>query len=191
MYTGKHLSRRHIFLTGFMGSGKSTIGPPVARALGYAFIDLDNEIETGEGKTIEEIFVASGEPLFRSLERKYLQQLIGEADSVFALGGGTVTVPGMISYLKSTGVLVYLRTDADELVPRLRGHTHRPLLHTSDGKAPGDAELYRRISSLLDQREAYYREADIVIETSGVPVPTVIENVLKSIAEFVKKEELN
>jgi shikimate kinase len=186
-----HLSRRHIFLTGFMGSGKSTIGPPVARALGYAFIDLDNAIETGEGKTIEEIFVASGEPLFRSLEQKYLQQLIGEADSVFALGGGTVTVPGMIPFLKSMGVLVYLRTDADGLVPRLRGHSHRPLLHTSDDKAPGDAELYRRISSLLDQREAYYRKADIVIETSGVPVPTVIENVLKSIAEFVKKEELN
>jgi shikimate kinase len=185
------LSRRHIFLTGFMGSGKSTVGPRVARALGYTFVDLDNEIETGEGKSIEEIFKASGEPLFRSLERTYLDQLTAGVETVFALGGGTVTVPGMIAFLKSTGVLVYLRTDADELVPRLRGHTHRPLLHSSDNKSLGDAELHRRISSLLEQRETYYREADIVIETSGIPIPAVIEQVLNSIAEFIKKEELN
>ncbi len=182
------MKHRHIFLTGFMGSGKSTVGPPVAEALGYPFLDLDDVIEQGEDRSIEEIFATSGEPDFRLIEHSYMHDLVSRDATVFALGGGTVTVGGMIAFLKSNGILVYLRTDTDDLIPRLQGHLHRPLLRGADSRALAEGELHRRITALLEQRERYYIEADIIVDTSGIPVPRVVEKILTSIADILKKE---
>jgi shikimate kinase len=182
------MRRKHIFLTGFMGSGKSTAGPLIAEALGYSFIDLDAEIERHEGESIEEIFRHAGETHFRNLERSYLDRLMSGAETVFALGGGTVTIEGMIPLLRGYGVLVYLSTDADELVVRLRGHTHRPLL-TKEGEAMHRDELHRRITTLLQGRETYYRQADIIVETSGQPVEKVVETVLTGFASILHADE--
>lgn len=182
------MRRKHIFLTGFMGSGKSTVGPPLANALGFMFVDLDEEIEQREGSSIEDIFKGAGEAHFRSLERTYLQRFIEDGETVFALGGGTITIEGLIEYLKINGVLVYLKSDADELVPRLRGHTHRPLLQGKEGQALGEAELHRKIDSLIRQREVYYRQADVIVETSRQPVEAVVESVLNALAEKIKKK---
>lgn len=182
------MKRKHIFLTGFMGSGKSTVGPLIAKALGFSFVDLDEEIENHEGQSIEEIFQVSGEQHFRSIERSYLQRFIESDETVFALGGGTVTIEGLIPDLRCRGYLVYLKTDADELVPRLQGHSHRPLLQGSEGETLGEAELHRKIIPLLQQREVYYRQADIIIETTGISVEAVVASVLHALAENIHKE---
>jgi len=171
-----------------MGSGKSTVGPLIAEALGFLFIDLDEVIEQREGHTIEEIFQLSGEQHFRSIERNYLHQMIEKDETVFALGGGTVTIEGLISELKSSGIIVYLKTDVDELVPRLRGHSHRPLLQGGEGEALGEAELHRKIGVLLNQREAFYRQADVIIDTTSKPVEVVVESVLNALAENIHKD---
>lgn len=178
---------KHIFLTGFMGSGKSTIGPLVAKALGFSFVDLDEEIERQEGRSIDDIFQISGEPGFRALEQSYLKRFIEDNETVFALGGGTVTIEGLIPELKACGILVYLKTDADELVPRLEGHSHRPLLQGAEGEALGESELHRRIVLMLKQREEYYRRADIIIETSEKSIEVVVESVLNALAEKIHR----
>ncbi len=183
------MKRRHIFLTGFMGSGKSTVGPLLAQALGYNYVDLDDEIESREERSIEEIFQVSGEPHFRSLEQNYLKHFIEESDTVFALGGGTVTIEGLIQDLKKSGILVYLKTDAEELVTRLQGHTHRPLLRGKDGGSLGDVELHKRIDSLLQERTVYYRQADIIIETTRRSVDTIMESVLNEIAGILHNDD--
>jgi len=172
-----------------MGSGKSTVGPLVAKALGFLFIDLDEEIERREGHSIEEIFQLSGEQHFRSIERTYLQRMIEDEETVFALGGGTVTIEGLISDLKSSGILVYLKTDVDELVPRLQGHSHRPLLQRTKGEALGEAELHRKIGLLLNQREEFYRQADVIVDTTGKPVEIVVETVLNALAENIHRDK--
>ncbi len=183
------VKRKHIFLTGFMGSGKSTIGPVLAQALGFGFVDLDEEIESREEQSIEEIFQVAGEPHFRSLERQYLQRFIEERSSVFALGGGTVTIEGLLQDLKRNGILVYLKTDAEELVARLQGHTHRPLLRGKDGRSLSEVELHKRIDLLLQERIVYYRQADIIIETTRQPVETVLESVLKALAGILHNND--
>jgi shikimate kinase len=171
-----------------MGSGKSTIGPLLAEVLGFTFIDLDDEIEQREGNSIEDIFRISGEPNFRSLERSYLQRFIGGDETVFALGGGTVTIEGLIGELKTHGILVYLKTDADELMPRLQGHNHRPLLLGKEGETLGESELHRTIELLLQHREMYYSQADVIVETTNKPVNAVLESVLNALADKIDKD---
>ncbi len=82
----------HVFLIGFMGAGKSTVGPRLATRLDLPFIDLDDRIEAEQGKSIADIFDADGESHFRALEREALEALAAEPDSVVACGGGIVTV---------------------------------------------------------------------------------------------------
>jgi shikimate kinase len=182
--------RKHIFLTGFMGSGKSTVGPRIAQALGYAFTDLDDEIERREKRTIDDIFRLSGETHFRALERTYLQDFIDSSETVFALGGGTVTIEGVIEFLKTHGILIYLKTDVDELVARLHGHSHRPLLRGTEESDRSEEGLQRRIVSLLRQREAYYRQADIVTDTTRKAVDSVVEELLNSLADAFHNDDL-
>jgi shikimate kinase len=177
------MKRRHIFLTGFMGSGKSTVGPLIAEALGFSFIDLDDVIERSEGKTIDDIFQVSGEQNFRVIERSYIRRFVEGSDTVFALGGGTVTIEGLIPELKLHGILVYLKSDADALVPRLRGHSHRPLLLGMSGETLTDAELQQKITFLLKQREEYYRQADVIVDITQRPVDAVVESVLNAVAD--------
>ena len=184
------MKRRHIFLTGFMGSGKTTVGPLIAEALGFSFVDLDEEIEQHEGKTIDDIFQDSGEQHFRIIERSYVRRFVEGSDTVFALGGGTVTIEGLIPELKTNGILIYLKSDADALVPRLRGHSHRPLLLGEKGETLSDADLQRKIAFLLKQREEYYRQADIIVDSTQRPVDAVVESVLNALAENLFRENI-
>jgi len=172
-----------------MGCGKSTVGPLLADALGFSFVDLDDEIERHEDKSIKDIFNVSGERYFRSLEKSYLHHFIDNHETVFALGGGTVTIEGIIAELKKNGVLVYLKTDAEELIDRLRGHTHRPLLYEKNIGSMSEVELHRKINSLLQERTVYYQEADLIIETTQKPVDVVVELVLKALAGLFHNDE--
>src|SRR4026207_369314 len=119
-----HFTR--IYLVGFMGSGKTTAGGLLARKLGWSFIDLDHEIERGEGRSISDIFRVSGEPHFRRLEREYLERLSHTSRGVIALGGGTFIDPDNRKLAEDTGLTVWLKVSFDKLVHRVKMEGTRP-----------------------------------------------------------------
>jgi len=157
-----------IFLTGFMGSGKSTVGCELARRLGRPFIDLDCLIEEREGRSISRIFAESGEKAFREAERRALSALPLEQRPVVATGGGVVLSRENREVMSRTGVRVWLKCPLAELVRRLETSADerggRPLW-------TGDPE---ELGRLLEQRTPAYAEAaDLVVDAAAAPGETV------------------
>lgn len=142
------VARPRIVLTGFMGSGKSTVGRTVADVLGVDFLDTDAEIERRTGRTIPELF-ADGESVFRAAERETVVDVLATSDGVVALGGGSVTVPEIARALDGHHV-VYLEITADEGFARVAA-SDRPLLTNPDPAA--------RYAQLLAARTDTYRAA--------------------------------
>ncbi len=135
-------------LIGLPGSGKSTIGRRLAKAMGLALLDTDAAIEGRTGRTIAEIFAEEGEPGFRRLEEEVIRDALRDHDGILSLGGGAVTTPAVREAL-SGHTVVYLEISAAEGVRRTSGSTARPLLAGSDR-----AEKYRE---LMGQRVPLYR----------------------------------
>lgn len=155
MSVERKVMTRHLFLIGFMGSGKSYLGEQLAKRLRCPFFDLDRIIEEGEGNTVANIFAASGEAGFRLLERAYLHKLAYQTPAVVATGGGTPCFFDNMDWMNAQGVTVYLETPLALLLERLRGQrAARPLLAGLD-----DAKLSDHIESLLAKRTIYYKQA--------------------------------
>ena len=171
-----------IYITGFMGSGKSTVGPLLAASLGHQFIDLDAAIEANEGKTVPEIFREKGELDFRSLERRELRHLSTRSRIVVATGGGALTDPGSLAIVRGSGVLVYLEVPVDILFARLRGWRGRPMIAAEDGTPLTDDLLRERIRSLLFSREPFYRLADIIVDAGSLSPGDTAGAILASLA---------
>ena len=160
---------RLIYLVGFMGSGKSTVGATLARALGWPFIDLDTTIEAGQGLTIRDIFEQAGEPFFREVERAALTEVVKTEPAVIALGGGTfVQEPNLELVRARGGITVWLDCSIEELRRRCEGITNRPLFR--DGAS---------FVQLFHQRQAYYELADYRISTEGRNPEEVAEEILR------------
>jgi shikimate kinase len=160
----------HLFLVGFMGSGKSTVGRILAKRLGFPFTDLDRAIERSAGATIPKIFAERGEPAFRALEHDELAKLGELPDHVVACGGGVVVDDGSRALLKVLGRVVYLRVTADEALARIGSTGNRPLL------AGGDPLALSR--TLLASRESLYEAvADTTVDTSGLTPAQVADAV--------------
>lgn len=150
-----------IALIGFMGTGKSTIGPLLARELGFEFLDLDVLIAERAGCGIPEIFARRGEEGFRRLEREILAEAAGRPGQVLATGGGVVTDPANAALLRATGLVVWLKASPAAIMARVARGDGRPLL------AGGDP--VQAVARLLPAREALYRAAaDLSVETSGL-----------------------
>lgn len=145
-----------ISLTGFMGSGKSSVGRHLATLLSRSFIDLDEEIERSEGCTVKELFARRGEDGFRIAETRALEKLLGRAvtdDFILALGGGTPCRKGNAELLDDT-FIIYLRAREETLEKRLRDCEERPMLEMRD------------VHGLLAEREGIYGElADLTVDT--------------------------
>jgi len=149
------MAAKRIYLTGFMGCGKSTVGRMLAPALKWRFIDLDKYIEDKEGRTIPEIFAAEGESFFRQLENEALQDIVSMEDVVVATGGGAPCFLNNMQLMNESGLTVYLKVAPEELFLRLGpGKTERPLLA---GKS--DEELIAFIREKLGEREPWYLQA--------------------------------
>lgn len=147
-----------IYLIGFMGSGKSFMGKQLAQELNYQFIDLDDYLETKEGKTISQIFKEGGEATFRQLERDYLTASGEFEKTVFATGGGCPCFYDNMEWMDVNGQTIYLKTPITILVERLKAETeHRPLLA---GKSK--VELAAFIEQKLNHRKAYYEQAQVI-----------------------------
>lgn len=150
---------RHLFLIGFMGSGKSTVGRLVAERLGARFVDLDEEIVRREGRPIPRIFSEHGEQGFRAAESAVLAMLHDAPPAVVACGGGIVLDDANRTLLRELGDVAYLEVSAEEALARIGDTSGRPLL------AGGGLPL---AASLLRSRERLYQAtADLVVPTAG------------------------
>ena len=161
-----------ITLTGFMGSGKTTVGKVLADFLGCPFMDLDDLVVKKAGKSIPDIFAQDGEPAFRQLEAQVLRKTVekyAESTAVLALGGGAVLAPASAALLHEKTVCIYLRATLDTLIARLAGETA--------GRPLADASLADRLAS----REPIYEEtAHVIIDTDGLSPDEVADEIIIS-----------
>ncbi len=175
-----------VYLTGFMGSGKSTIGPILANTIGYSYLDIDREIELCTQKRVTEIFLEQGEPFFRTIERSVLEKHRIQHRCVISLGGGSIADEINFEMIRSSGLLVYLKADLEHIFQRLKHKTDRPILKSEDGSILSDDELRRKIRSVLDVREPFYNRADLVIETTGRRVGLTVDEVVRRISPHIE-----
>lgn len=165
----------HLFITGFMGAGKTTVGRMLAQRLGRPFIDLDDSVEQREGSTVAAIFDARGEDGFREAEHKALEALTGEPDAVVATGGGVVLREDNRSLLRELGTVVHLVVTPAEAMRRLGSAEGRPLLH---GRSPEDP------AALLAARTALYAAtADHSVDTVGRTADEVVNRIVDHIQQ--------
>jgi len=169
---GGGFSPRAVFLVGFMGAGKTSVGRALGRRLNWLFEDLDDRVERREGRTIADIFRDSGEPQFRSAERAALKQVLEELDGgiarIVALGGGAFVKGGNAGLLRASGVpVVFLDAPVKELWRRCceqagEAGRERPLLRT-----------FEQFCTLYRSRRRSYLQARLKIQTGGRPADTI------------------
>ena len=172
-----------VYLAGFMASGKSTVGPLLANALGADFLDLDDLIEAQAGQTIPEIFAEEGEMGFRQRETKALWTTGERRELVVALGGGTIVDDANRAYAKEHGLLVTLDVDADTVLERIGDAAEdRPMLQDEDGQPLSRETMAERIDTLLTRRHPAYADVDLVIDADDRP-PDVLAAMIAEAAE--------
>ena len=166
----------NLTITGFMGTGKTTVGGILAERLGRRLVDMDERIEEDFGKTIAQIFADDGEALFRQAEARLCQTLARESDLVIATGGGTLVSEENRQALESGGPVVCLTAGVDTVLQRVETFEDRPLL-------PGDREEKRRnIERLLLSRRDAYGQIPLCVPTDGISPEVVAERVLDTLA---------
>lgn len=179
------INNNPIYLTGFMTSGKSTIGPILANVLGWDFYDLDKVIADQENKSIVEIFESSGEEYFREVEKETLAKLSVQTKLVVALGGGTLTNELNLEVIKKTGLLVYLKVTPEILYKRLKNKIDRPLFKDLVLGEKSEKEFIQKIETLLNSREDYYNQADLIINTDETKIGYTVDRIAKQILSVI------
>jgi shikimate kinase len=166
-----------LFLVGYRGSGKTTIGRQLAGRLGCAFCDTDEVIIATVGKTIAQIFAEGGEASFREMESAALRQAIECGRAVVGTGGGIILRPANRALMKAAGAVVYLQCSAEELFRRIQEDGNSAANRPSLSKLGGSLDEVREI---LAAREPLYREvADHVVAVEGRSVAEVVEEIGK------------
>ncbi|RMA96113.1 shikimate kinase [Hydrogenothermus marinus] len=161
----------NIYLIGFMGSGKSTVGKILAEKLNMQFIDLDEEIERRENKTIPEIFKEKGEKYFRNLEKNILKEFAKKDRLVIATGGGVGADEGNLKIMKNSGRVIWLNVSLEEVFKRCEGDTNRPLLN----------QPIENIKKLYENRKKLYSKADISINVDSKNPENIANEILKEL----------
>lgn len=166
---------KNIFLIGPMGAGKSAVGRQLARTLHLTFVDSDDEVESRTGVDIAFIFEKEGDEGFRKRESAAIDDLTKMDNVVLATGGGAVMDADNRSHLGGRGFVVYLYTTVDQQAARTRKGRERPLLEGGNRR-----EI---LKELLAQRDPLYREiADLIVETDGRKVHSVVNEIVEHIA---------
>jgi len=167
---------RHIVFCGTAGSGKSTVGALVARALGRSFVDIDRMVEREAGMSVQAIFAREGEPAFRTRERSAVERALGsDQPAVISLGGGALEDDETFADVRRH-TLVWLKATVPTLAARLAGNGERPLL-------AGDP--LARLHALAAEREPRYRQAHVIVDASLAP-----KGVASSVLEALQGLEL-
>lgn len=160
-----------IYLIGYMGCGKSTVGKRLAKHAGLQFIDMDHYIEKRNCKTVPQLFEEFGEEGFRKRERKALEELSEFTDVVIATGGGAPCFFDNIDLMNRTGKTIYLNIDPKILASRLlKSKTERPLI-----KGKSKEDLIEFIDETLKKRNAFYKQAHYEITQPDVDLDEVVE----------------
>jgi shikimate kinase len=160
-----------------MGTGKTSVGKALAKSLKRQFVDLDDLIEAKESTKITDVFAQKGEAYFRKVEKNALREVAQREGLVVACGGGVVLDEDNINLMKKTGKIICLASNAETILDRTKGYTHRPLLNVSGPRA--------KIEELLKLRAPFYAKADYRIDTSDL----IIEEIVKKILEIIKKNK--
>lgn len=161
----------NLYLVGFMGTGKSTVGRQLAKQMNFQFVDSDQEIERVQGKPVSAIFAEQGEAAFRTMEREFVERGHPAHGCVVACGGGLVVPPGMLELLRHRGVVICLHAPIETIIERIMHTTHRPLLQAEDPA--------QRLRDLYAQREALYRRTGTMVLTDRRPLREIAAHVLR------------
>ncbi|MCA0986003.1 shikimate kinase [Guptibacillus algicola] len=158
-----------IYLTGFMGSGKTSVASALAKELSMPFIDTDEKIVSEIGKEIPDIFEEEGEEAFRSYETAILEKL-PEEDVIISTGGGIILKEVNRNLMKQNGMVVYLHCEAEEIVKRLEGDSSRPLLEVKDRS--------ERVAKIFSERLSRYKDAHVEIDTTHRTIEEIVKEIV-------------
>lgn len=181
--------KKQIFLIGYMGCGKSTLGVALAKSLGWLFADMDELFEKKHHCTISEYFSRHGEAGFRIAENLLLTESLETENIVYATGGGMPCFYNNMALMNDSGLTIYLRLPATALCRRLAGgKQHRPLIADKS-----DAELLHFIEVKLTEREPSYNQAKLVIDDDGTLSVQGYVNIIRAASELkhLQKEDLS
>jgi len=177
--SSRKLQSGNLILVGMMGSGKTTMGRALAKHLGKAFVDSDEEIQKRTGVTITHIFDIEGETGFRQRESAAICGLAGRSNMVLATGGGAVLAEQNRELLRQNGIVIYLKASVHDLWQRTRHDRNRPLLQTADP--------YAKLTELFQQRDPLYRQvADIVIQSGKQSAHALMLQLVEEIEKYKK-----
>jgi shikimate kinase len=169
----------NLILVGLMGSGKTTLGRALAKHMGKAFVDSDEEIQQRTGVTIPHIFDIEGETGFRQRETAAIRDLVERDDMVLATGGGAVLAEQSRELMQQNGIVIYLKASVQDLWQRTRYDRNRPLLQTADPHA--------KLTELFQQRDPLYLQvADIVMQSGKQSAHALMLNLVDEIEKFRK-----
>ena len=162
---------KNIVLTGFMGTGKTTIGRELSRMLHMRLVDIDSEIEKSQKMKIDHIFKTYGEQYFRDLETAMIKKLSREKNIIISTGGGAVLRDENMEALKENGIVFCLNANTETILERTARSTERPLLKVENPK--------EKISELLSYRRPFYEKAGIMLETDAKTPSEVVQEIME------------
>ena len=179
--------KSNIFLIGFSGSGKSTVGTLLAKQLNCIFVDIDKRIETKSRKSISEIFKTEGEKAFRKLESVAIKNLFAKRaqakPKVIALGGGAFESRATQLLIRENGISVWLKCSISEIYERLRKHSGRPKL-TGKKETLSARRQKQRIRKLMLERKDNYARADVRIVTSDKTASRAVLEIISKLRKI-------
>lgn len=172
---------KRIFLIGYMGAGKTTVGKKLAKRMNLSFIDLDCYIEARYHKTVGQIFAEKGEDAFRDIERRMLHEVAMFEDVLISTGGGTPCFFDNMEFMNGNGASVYLKVSVEELAKRLEAcKTTRPVLKNRSGD-----ELVAFIAESLEKRTPHYMKASIVFDAEVMLSETDVHNISEALVKIL------
>jgi len=163
----------NIYLIGFMGAGKTTIGKFLSRKLNYNFVDLDLHIEKEQGISISEMFEKHGEKYFRDAETESLRKFSEKSNQIISTGGGIVIKDENWQIMRNRGVSVYLKSSIKTLFNRVKHKSTRPLLNVENP--------FEKAKELFSSRESLYEKSDIIIDREGLEPGDVADAIVREL----------
>jgi len=160
----------NIFLTGFMGSGKTTVAQLLALSINWKYVDIDSLIETKLGKTIKECFEQEGESFFREIESELLMDVAQKTHQVISTGGGIVLNESNRVTMRKSGSVIWLAATPETIFSRVSNNTNRPVL--------GNTPSLEKITEILKYRLPFYQEADIKIVTDNKKPESINQEII-------------
>lgn len=170
---------RPIALVGMMGAGKSHLGKLLAERLGFEFTDTDAQVEAEAGLTVSEIFELYGENRFRQAEKNAVAAAVDKGPCVVATGGGALTLPETLEFLKRKSWMVWLDVDSEILWRRIKNAGNRPLLKTGDPRG--------QMESLMETRKPLYEQAHIRIAIDDEGEGECLERIIRALSETINE----